>query len=201
MCWLARLGLPPLTAALLGIATTAIVTGCFHEDALADVCDAFGGYDAKKRIEIMHDSRVGSFGVVGTVLMIGLKASTISVLPSFKLIAAFVAAHTLARWSSVFLLWIAPYVQDPQSLAKPLAARATPARLLMASVFLAPALAWVGWAGAVALGVSVLLSLAAARFFRSWIGGLSGDALGSVNQVCEWVVFAAVAIATKAPTF
>ncbi|HZP83894.1 MAG TPA: adenosylcobinamide-GDP ribazoletransferase, partial [Chthonomonadaceae bacterium] len=71
-------GYSPALAALAGLATTVLVTGAFHEDAFADVCDGFGGWTPERRREIMRDSRVGSFGVVGLALLLGMKVALLS---------------------------------------------------------------------------------------------------------------------------
>ncbi|WP_137899479.1 adenosylcobinamide-GDP ribazoletransferase, partial [Sphingomonas sp. 2SG] len=73
---------PPVIAALLALAVEALLTGAFHEDAVADFCDAFGGTARGDRaIEIMRDSRIGSYGALGLGLMVGLRLAAIGALP------------------------------------------------------------------------------------------------------------------------
>ncbi|MBC9180481.1 adenosylcobinamide-GDP ribazoletransferase, partial [Pseudoroseomonas ludipueritiae] len=77
------LGLPPLVAALWSLAATLLLTGGFHEDGLADTADGFGGgRDRARKLEIMRDSRIGSYGVLALVLALGLRAAALAALPT-----------------------------------------------------------------------------------------------------------------------
>ena len=68
-------GLPPVTAGLLAIGAGVLLTGAMHEDGLADLADGFGGgHTRERKLEIMRDSRIGSYGVVALVLALGLRA-------------------------------------------------------------------------------------------------------------------------------
>ena len=74
--WLASLLLPQVVAVLLSTAAGIYLTGAFHEDGFADVCDGFGGgMQASRVLEIMRDSRVGAYGAIGIVLLLGLAAT------------------------------------------------------------------------------------------------------------------------------
>jgi hypothetical protein len=126
----AALGLPPLVAAALSTVATVWLTGAFHEDALADSCDGFGGGWGKDQIlAIMKDSRVGSYGVVGLALVLVAKLGALAAIAAAtcaprrrgrrrvgarhgaravnvgRVAAALVAAHVLGRWSSLPLIW------------------------------------------------------------------------------------------------
>ncbi|MBC7808424.1 MAG: adenosylcobinamide-GDP ribazoletransferase, partial [Akkermansiaceae bacterium] len=127
----------PTLAAVFAVAATACVTGAFHEDAFADVCDAFGGYTPEKRREIMRDSRVGSFAVVGLTLLLAAKILLVGSFPLWQALCALPFAHALGRWSSVWLIWRTPYVDDPESLAKPFAGQVTRRRLIIATATVA----------------------------------------------------------------
>src|SRR6185436_17000465 len=93
------LHLPPLPAAALAVATTVIVTGGLHEDGLADVADGFGGGATRERkLEIMRDSRIGTYGVCGLILSFMLRVSALTSINDPGLVAAaLVAAHAAAR--------------------------------------------------------------------------------------------------------
>jgi adenosylcobinamide-GDP ribazoletransferase len=183
----------PNFAALCGIATTVIITGAFHEDALADVCDGFGGWTAQRRLEIMRDSRVGSFGVAGLVLLIGAKATLLGGMPISRAVAAFLAAHAVARWSSLIMIVRFPYVTDSDSLARPFAGAITPTRLLFGTLLAAATAALCSPATAIALfAITLLLCQGAGTFFRKWVGGISGDCIGAVNQLTELLCYAVI---------
>jgi adenosylcobinamide-GDP ribazoletransferase len=190
---LVAFGYAPAIAVICGIAATVIVTGAFHEDAVADVCDGFGRMDPAQRLEIMRDSRVGSFGVSGLILLIGLKAALLTSLPISRAPLAFIAAHACARWSSLVLVAKSASATDSGSLAAPFAGSVTPARLAFATVIAALAGLLLGPVTALAmLAATVLLCRAAGRFFAGWLGGISGDCLGAVNQVTEVLCYAIV---------
>lgn len=184
-------GYSPFTAVLCGMAATAIVTGAFHEDAFADVCDGFGGWTPERRLEIMRDSRVGSFGVVGLVLLIGIKAGLLSSMSPGRTMLAFLVGHTFGRWSTLMMAAGVPKAADTASLARSLTASITPGRFLAATIIAAGAgLLW-GTATTLLLFLTTLLfCLGAGRFFRNWLGGISGDCLGAVNQVVEMLCYA-----------
>jgi adenosylcobinamide-GDP ribazoletransferase len=186
-------GYSTTTAVLSGLAATAVVTGAFHEDAFADMCDGFGGWTPARRLEIMRDSRVGSFGVVGLVLLIGIKVTLLGSMPLSRALLAFLTAHTYARWSTILMIAHYPYVTDAASLAKPFAASVTRGRFAFATLVTALAGLLCGPMTALAMFlVTSLLCLGAGRFFGRWLGGLSGDCLGAVNQVVEALCYAVI---------
>lgn len=188
---LVAFGYSPTMAALAGVAATVLVTGAFHEDAFADVCDGFGGWTPERRREIMRDSRVGSFGAVGLVLLIGMKVALLSGMPTAHAVSAFVIGHTFARWSALLLIRCFPYVTDSTSLAKPFASAVTAPRLVVGTLFTALIGLFSGPVTTAALFLlATLLCLGAGRFFRHWLGGITGDCLGAVNQVVEMLCYA-----------
>jgi adenosylcobinamide-GDP ribazoletransferase len=180
-------------AAVFAVASSAIVTGGFHEDAFADVCDAFGGMTQQRRREIMRDSLVGSFGASGIALLLVAKVLALAAVGPWKSTAAVVVvAHVLARWTSVVMIRLTAYVEDPESLAKPYAGMVTNMRLVVATLIpSAPvALLLFGFAvgGGLLVGLVLLCSLSSA-FFKRWLGGITGDCLGAVNQLAELAVY------------
>jgi adenosylcobinamide-GDP ribazoletransferase len=186
--WLLHLGeFPPIVGAVAGVAIAIGVTGFFHEDAFADVCDAFGGYTPQRRREIMRDSRVGSFGATGVALMIVAEVGLLASMDVQRSVVALLCAHTVGRFASVLLTAWGTYVTDAESLAKPYADGITPAVLGFAAatttlVVLFATNGW--WVGGFALA-SIGLALLARSFFRNWLGGVTGDCLGAVNKVAQ----------------
>jgi adenosylcobinamide-GDP ribazoletransferase len=118
----------PMIATLAAMAVTAWVTGGFHEDGLADTCDGLGGSVSRARaLEIMKDSRIGSYGALGLGLTLAIKAAALAgladVSPAWAA-AALVVGHAGSRAASVALLRWLPYAGDPEhAKAKPLAQR------------------------------------------------------------------------------
>ena len=192
-CATSALGLPALAAALLAIGAGVLVTGAMHEDGLADVADGFGGgRDAAHKLEIMRDSRVGTYGVVAVVLAIGLLASAIgSVSAGWTVFFCFVAIGALSR-----AMMLVPMTFLPPARAGGLGAQAVLsgpvalcAALGIAVVLSLPVLieaVFAAWLmGVVAFGMVVLA--------RRQIGGQSGDVLGATQKLSEiagWLLVA-----------
>ena len=179
---------PQPVAVLLSMAATIYATGAFHEDGLSDMADGLGGGWEKLRIlEIMKDSRVGSYGVVAMGLALLGKFTLLSALDAALIPYALLAGHALSRFCATVLLATMDYVrEDLLAKAKPLATRLSPGAMLVALLFviaglvlLPPAKALVGCALA-GLATSWL-----ATKFKRWLGGYTGDCLGATQQVSE----------------
>lgn len=182
----------PVVAVLVSTIAGIWLTGAFHEDGFADTCDGLGGGMTRERVlEIMTDSRIGSYGAVGIVLLLALKCAVLSALPPATAIAALLLAHPWSRLVSCALIWRLEYAKG-QGKAKPLAQRMSHAEFLIATVtVLLPACAlylggWLSWR-AIAVGTlcAVLIAVWLARKFLRRIGGYTGDCLGAVQQVSE----------------
>jgi adenosylcobinamide-GDP ribazoletransferase len=179
---------PQPVAVLLSMAATIYATGAFHEDGLADAVDGLGGgWDKQRILEIMKDSRVGSFGVAALWLALTGKFALLAALDAALVPWALVAGHAVSRFCSTVLLATMEYVrEDLQSRAKPLATRLSPGAFAVAAVFAGAGLLPLPWDKALAGCVLAALASAwlAARF-RRWLGGYTGDCLGAVQQVAE----------------
>jgi adenosylcobinamide-GDP ribazoletransferase len=175
-------------AVLLSMAATIYATGAFHEDGLADTVDGLGGgWDKLRILEIMKDSRVGSYGVVAMVLALLGKFALLSALDAALVPLALIAGHALSRFCSTALLATMDYVrEDLLAKAKPLATRLTAGEMLVALAFVLLSLAFLPMQKA---GVGILLAILAtlwlAATFRRWLGGYTGDCLGTTQQVSE----------------
>lgn len=178
----------PAVAALLAVAAGVLVTGGFHEDGLADTADGLGGgQDPARRLEIMKDSRVGTFGVLALGLTLALKVAALASLGPMAGALALLAAHGAARGASVLAMRLSPYVGDPQGAKwKPAPTGLGVGEVLTALVLAAWPLVLLSPAAA---GAGVLLggvlALAPALAARRLIGGQTGDVLGAVEQAFE----------------
>lgn len=105
---------PPMVAIMVSLLFEAALTGAFHEDAVADSCDAFGGGWTRDDVQrIMKDSCVGSYGVVGLVFAIATRFSCLVSLPTGVLLAANCASAAIGRWATVVLSFsIPPSTED-----------------------------------------------------------------------------------------
>lgn len=192
--YLAALLWSPFTAAILATIASIFITGAFHEDGFADVCDGFGGGWCKARIlEIMKDSRVGAYGAIGIGLLLLLKISVLADLPIAATPLVLWAGHSVSRLAPLLLMWRYDYsrLEDSKGAAavfkpnaKDLAFAAACAVLPM---FLLPPICW--WAIAPVL----LVNLGLGQYFHRHIGGYTGDCLGASQQVAEVVFYLGVA--------
>ena len=186
--WLALHIWPQPVAVLLSMAATIYATGAFHEDGLADTVDGLGGGWEKLRIlEIMKDSRVGSYGVVAMVLALLGKFTLLSALEPALVPFALLAAHSVSRFCSTLLLATMDYVrEDLLAKAKPLATGLSGGEMLLALIFPLAALSLLplekSLAACLLAGVATLWL---ASKFKRWLGGYTGDCLGAVQQLSE----------------
>jgi len=199
--WSAAHAWSALIAVLLSMAATIWLTGAFHEDGLADTCDGLGGAVSRERaLAIMKDSRLGTYGAVGLLLVLALKAAALHSLAVRDLLATLALlplAHTASRSATVVLLRLLPYGGDLEhAKAKPLAQRVDGLGLVVA-------LAWTVLAGAVAsmyvapdvllwsAFAAVAVTLWMARWLQRRLGGYTGDALGATQQFTELAIYLA----------
>jgi len=185
-----RLNFPPFVCATLAVGAGVLLTGCLHEDGLADMADGFGGGDTRERVlEIMHDGRIGAFGACALIFALVLRIGALADLPNPTLVTwALIGAHTAARAGLPLLMRLVPPARTDGLSADagaPSGERAGVA-LLIGVVLLAIA------AGARnALIAVVLIGLAGvmiAAIARRRIGGQTGDVLGAFEQVGECLV-------------
>ncbi|MDP3538068.1 MAG: adenosylcobinamide-GDP ribazoletransferase [Azonexus sp.] len=179
---------PPMVAVLLSMAATIYATGAFHEDGLSDTVDGLGGGWEKLRIlEIMKDSRVGSYGVVAMVLALIGKFTLLSALNPALVPFALLAGHALSRFCATVLLASMDYVrEDLLSKAKPLATRLSGGEMLFALLFVLVALALLPIEKVLAAcGLAALATYWLAAKFKRWLGGYTGDCLGATQQASE----------------
>ena len=164
-----------------------------------------GGAASRERaLEIMKDSRIGAYGAMGLVLMLGLKASALASLPSGLALIALVWGHTASRAAAVTLIHFLPYAGDvAHTKAKPLAYQVDRSSWGVACGWvLALGGALCAWrlecwgAMACSLAAAVLVGLCCARWFLRRLGGVTGDTLGATQQLTEvailltWLAFA-----------
>jgi len=174
---------PRPVAVLLGLIVEARLTGAFHEDAVADFCDGFGGgHNAETTLLILRDSRIGSYGALGLLLAVGLRAALMLALPAPLLWIVIVAAATFGRLLVVAAMALIPPIPARVGLSRDIAATVGPRRLLFAALLATPALL----ALALQAPLVPIAALVAAGPFLLWfrrllltrIGGSTGDCLG-----------------------
>ena len=196
-----------LVAVGLSTAATAWLTGAFHEDGLADTADGLGGSVSRERaLEIMKDSRIGSYGTVTLVLALGLKLALLALLAQRGAACAATAlwaAHVLSRAAPLDVMRRLPYVGEADgSKAKPLADSISPGGIATGIAWSLPALLLLAWAlggwSLLAAGVLWVLALAyMRRLLARRLQGFTGDTLGATQQVCELALLLGLALAAS----
>ena len=191
---LLRTGLPAIAAAALALGAGVLLTGALHEDGLADIADGFGGgRDKAAKLEVMRDSRLGTYGVLTLLTGFVAKAGALSALPRADVVLAMIVTHALARAPLAVLAATMPYARTDglaASAGRPDSLIALTACVVaMAVAFLAlPVTSAITAVLVTAVGAASLAALA-----QQQIGGQTGDVLGAVEQICEVAVLLTLA--------
>lgn len=188
----AQFVLPVSIAIILSMIASILLTGAFHEDGFADVCDGFGGGWTKEKIlEIMKDSRIGVYGTAGLILILLLKffllySINITILPFVMILA-----HTLSRFAAVTVIYTHEYSRDDElSKIKPLAKKMGTKELIVAAICTIPPFVFSGSLIFLLLIIPVFFSKwYLAKYFTKWIGGYTGDCLGATQQITEIIIY------------
>ncbi|HEU4496510.1 MAG TPA: adenosylcobinamide-GDP ribazoletransferase [Flavobacterium sp.] len=185
---------PDAVCIILSLAASVLLTGAFHEDGFADVCDGFGGGWTKEKImEIMKDSRIGAYGAIGLILLFALKIAVLIGLMQLDLwfcLKSVMLAHVLSRFAAVTAIFTHPYSrEDASSKIKPIAKQLSAKELAVSSIWVFPALLlflnlWIVLALLPAYAVKMYMS----HYFARWIGGYTGDCLGAIQQASELAI-------------
>jgi len=188
--WMLRPHLPAALTALAVVIYLVVITGGFHEDGLADAADAFGGgWTRERMLEIMHDSRIGSFGTLALVLSLGARWGLLTAMPVTRLPWYLLTAHVLCRWTT---LPLGTFMESARSdglgarLAHKIPRSAAIVGSVLAFTIAGCALRWQAVAPIVAVSAITLLS---GLYYRSRIGGVTGDCFGATNQLAEIAVY------------
>lgn len=189
--WLSSLVFSPSISVWLAMAFSLLLTGVFHEDGLADTADGFGGAFAReKKLTIMKDSRIGSYGSAALIMV--LLGKYLFLIESTDIITAILVAYPLSRAVSGTLIFDMHYVADTDtSKSKPLANQQSWRDCALLLLWCLPALLLVSWQVFGLLAIVLILARQLLKaFFNRQIGGYTGDCLGAAQQVCELVVYA-----------
>jgi adenosylcobinamide-GDP ribazoletransferase len=165
------------------------LTRALHIDGLMDCCDGlFGGFTPERRLEIMRDSRVGAFGVLGAIVMLLLRFNGLTALSDPWLAVGLLLPPTLGRWAMTLAIVAYPYGR-PTGLGVAFKEGGSWRQVALGAILatgLAAALWW-PWGMAV-LPVAAALTAGLARFMQGRLPGLTGDCYGAINEVVEVVV-------------
>lgn len=170
-------------AVLLALALEAWLTGAFHEDAVADFCDALGGgQDRESTMRIMKDSRLGSYGALGLLFAVGLRAALLFALPLSLLPIAVIASACFGRTLAVAAMTFIPPPPGADGLASQVRDAVRWRELALGTALSLPVLAPMAWIAPVPLAAALVASLLLLTWLRRLlirrIGGATGDCLG-----------------------
>ena len=181
---------------VLIILSLTIVTGGVHLDGLADTADALGaGRERERALDILRDSRVGTFGASAIFFDLTLKILALSTLAGHRRYAALIVAPMLARWSMLFLVASGlPYLRASGSGSTLLSGKIPGARTAVVAIFTIVVMLMLGAMQPVALATAVAIAIVFAMrsFYRRWLGGVTGDLIGACGELVEIAVLLAM---------
>lgn len=188
--------LPRLVTALLVIAFLVSITGCLHEDGLADTADGFGGGSSREQILIiLKDSRIGSYGGAALTLSLSARVLLLASLPLTQIPQYLIAAHVLCRWTTLPLSYYLASARSQQDQAGAgqgarIAKLTTRGTLIVGSIFsLAICTFALRTHAAAAVAATILVTFLSGLYYQRRIGGVTGDCFGATNQLAEIAVY------------
>jgi adenosylcobinamide-GDP ribazoletransferase len=183
-------GVPPPALAVLITALLAILTRGLHLDGLADLADGIGGgYTRERRLEIMKDSRTGAFGALALVFAVLLKSAAMLTLVLGHCWAAMLLAPVMGRFAMVLGAYKMPHARSVGGLARPFLEHMDFQQVLGASLLSITLLVFFSLKLAAFYLVIAAACAGLMRFLaRRWLGGMTGDVLGALNEITEIVL-------------
>ncbi len=190
--YLSNIIFPISISIIISMIAGILITGAFHEDGFADVCDGFGGGWTKERIlEIMKDSRIGAFGVIGIVLILLFKFFLFENINPKLIPIVLIAGHGISRFAAVTIAFSGSYVGiNETSKSKFVNERITYLSLVFAIITgVLPILLFQNYLFFILIIPVFISKWLMSQYFRKKIGGYTGDCLGAIQQICEIVFY------------
>ena len=178
-------------AALAVLIYLVLITGCFHEDGLADSADGFGGgWNRDQILIIMKDSRIGSYGATALVLSLLARYLLLASLPLEHFAAYIISSQVLCRWSSLPLSYLLPPAREQDGQGARIARLISRSSLIVATLIsFAVAAFLLRWSAIAPILTSILIIGLSGWFYFRKIGGVTGDCFGATNQLTEIAVY------------
>jgi len=184
--WLFGLILPSAVVNALLIVALVVITGVMHLDGFADTCDGMAGHKTTEdRWQVMHDSRVGSFSIVGIVLLLLVKYVSLNSIPTPLMMTTLVLMPVISRWAMVYAIFVYPSAK-PSGLGKAFKQGTNWPRFTMATLITLAVV--VGLAQLIGLAIMLLIWVMAVvmvAYLKGKFSGLTGDTYGAINEVAE----------------
>ena len=177
--------------ALIVLIYLVLITGCLHEDGLADTADGFGGGQAREQIlAIFRDSRIGSYGATALVLSLLARYLLLASLPLEHFAAYVISSQVLCRWSPLPLSYFLPPAREQDGQGARIAKLTSLASLIFGSVFgFAVVVIALRRSAAVPMLVAILIVGLSGWFYSRELGGVTGDCFGATSQLTEIAVY------------
>jgi len=185
--WIFSLVFPRTLSDGLILILLVLLTGALHLDGLADTLDGLaGGKSPEERLQIMKDHRVGAFGVIGLISVLGIKFLALNSLPGDAVARALAMALILSRWSMVQLTYLAPYARREGGLGLAFKENVRKREMAIATTLsLILSLVLYRFWGAILWLIVGFFTLLIQAFFEKRIRGITGDVLGASNETNE----------------
>ncbi len=184
--WLFGLILPSVVVNALLLVFMVVISGALHLDGFADTCDGIAGHrTVEERWEVMRDSRVGGFGLIGVVLLLLVKYVSLNSVPEPSLVMTLVLMSVMSRWAMTYAMFFYPYAR-PSGLGKAFKQGTTWLRFTMATIIAVAVAAILAQLIGLALMFFIwVMTLVMAVYFKGKFSGLTGDNYGAINEVAE----------------
>ena len=167
-----------------------LITGCLHEDGLADVADSLGGRNPEQRLAILRDSRIGAYGAAALVFSLLSRAVLLAGLQLEHFTAYLISAHVLCRWSTLPLSYYLPPARDSEGQGARIARLTSASSLIIGSVFtIATVMVALRRAAIAPVLSAIAIPLLSSFFYMRKFGGITGDCFGATNQLTEIAVY------------
>lgn len=193
--WISAIVFPVSIAIIFSMIVGIVLTGAFHEDGFADACDGFGGgWTKKSRLDIMKDSRIGTYGSVGLIFILLLKFLLLKELSVQNLPIVLIVAHSFSRFVPVIVILIGEYSRDDlTSKVKPIGQKIKTGGFITALIFgTIPIILFQNLLSFSIVIIPILSGLLMMRYFAKRIDGYTGDCLGAIQQVSEIGVYISI---------
>lgn len=189
---LANALLPQSVSIVLSIISGVVLTGAFHEDGFSDSCDGLGGgWSKAKVLDIMKDSRVGAFGLIGTILLLFLKLESLKSFKAEDIFIVLFVAHSYSRFVAYSFMYTHQYARlDESSKSRGVVSLPAKSRLLVAFLLaVLPLFVYGDWKSIFVLLLLFIGKQLFGHYLNRKIGGYTGDVLGAVQQVSECILY------------
>ncbi len=181
---------------VLIIVSLTVITGAVHLDGLADTADALGaGRDSERALDILRDSRVGTFGASAIFFDLTLKILALSTLAGHRRYAALLVAPMLARWAMLLVASGLPYLRAAGAGSTLLSNNKLGSRAAIVAIFTIAAMLMLGAIRpiAIATAVAIIIVFKMRWFYWRWLGGVTGDLIGACGELVEIAVLVTMA--------